>query len=65
MPIYEYKCNECGNVHAEVRSAENVRKEAQCQCGGTCRLIMSRPARFQRGPGWKSRMDGADMPGEV
>ena len=64
MPIYEYKCEECGNVHQELRSPEKMKKAAKCECGGVARFVLSRPARFQRGPGWASRVD-SDMPGEI
>ena len=65
MPVYEYKCEVCGEVRREIRPAENRREPSTCACGGAAALIPSRPARFQRGPGWKARMGGVSMPGEV
>lgn len=65
MPVYEYRCEECGNIHAEIRDI-SLRKEPgkTCECGGETKLVISRPSRFQRGPGWRSRME-AEMPGEI
>lgn len=65
MPVYEYRCGVCGAVHREVKPVQRRREPSTCACGGEAALILSRPARFQRGPGWKARMDGASMPGEV
>lgn len=65
MPIYEYKCEACGNIHAEHRAMEDRKGPTKCLCGGEAKFVLSRPGRFQRGPGWSSRMDGAKMPGEA
>jgi len=65
MPVYEYKCESCGNVHQKIRHAEVRKNDSKCQCGGMAKFVMSRPGRFQRGSGWASRMGGASMPGEV
>ena len=65
MPVYEYRCEVCGTVHRKLKPVESRGEPSACACGGAAALILSRPARFRRGPGWKARMDGASMPGEV
>ena len=66
MPVYEYQCTKCHEVHAEVRQINRRDEPAKCpKCGGEARFRVSRPGRFQRGPGWHSRMDGAKMPGRI
>lgn len=66
VPVYEYKCEECGWVGSEVRPMAQMEAETRCEeCGGVCRFVMSKPGRFRRGSGWSARMDGAKMPGEA
>ena len=66
MPVYEYVCEDCGNVFALVRRMAQREARAKCpNCRGEARFRMSLPGRFQRGSGWKARMDGASMPGRL
>ena len=44
MPIYEFRCAECGAVTSELASVENVPKAVACKCGGTAKRIVSRPS---------------------
>lgn len=68
MPVYEYRCRECGEIHEELRLVAAMDNEAVCdKCSGIAELVMSTPGRFRRGPGWHARMavDNVGMPGEV
>lgn len=37
--IYDYKCEECGEVREEVRRIKDRNDEAICSCGGVARRI--------------------------
>jgi putative FmdB family regulatory protein len=42
MPMYEYKCDECGRVFSELRKIADREKPIDCpDCGGKGRVIMS------------------------
>ena len=42
MPIYEYKCNDCGKVTEEMYSNyKESSKTIHCQCGGKANRIIS------------------------
>ena len=43
MPIYEYKCNKCGQITEEFQIDTNVNNELLCKkCGGNTKKIVSR-----------------------
>ncbi|HDN80030.1 MAG: zinc ribbon domain-containing protein [Chloroflexi bacterium] len=57
MPLYEYKCNDCGHHFELLRSMSKADEPAQCPyCGssGTSRLI-SPFAAVSRGEGGESK----------
>jgi putative FmdB family regulatory protein len=64
MPIYQYRCRSCGYIFDRLKSMDATGMEKCATCGEQADKIMSRPARFVRGPGWASRVD-TPMPGEV
>lgn len=64
MPIYQYLCVKCGEVTDKVRSIANRDVPIQCVCGGEALPIVTKPGRFQRSPGWASRVD-TPMPGRI
>ena len=45
MPIYEFKCGECGKVIEAIIGPGA--KKLRCDCGGTAKKIISAPARPQ------------------
>lgn len=52
MPIYEYRCDECGEL-TEVMQRINDPLRTECQtCGGTLRKQISAPAFQFKGTGW-------------
>ena len=44
MPIYEFRCAECGAVASELASVENIPETVVCKCGGNAKRIVSRPS---------------------
>ena len=66
MPVYVYECERCHSRVEKLRPLERRRDPVPCgACGAQTYPVVTRPARFQRGPGWRARMEGARMPGEV
>lgn len=52
MPIYEYKCGDCGKVFEVLQKKFDV-DEAPCEtCGATGRRIMSNTSFVLKGTGW-------------
>jgi len=43
MPLYEYKCLNCGTITDKVRSFAEIQRPVTCECGGSARKIISRP----------------------
>jgi putative FmdB family regulatory protein len=44
MPIYEYRCTECRNLHPEIHSMTDFPQESKCPaCGASARKIISLP----------------------
>lgn len=45
MPVYEYRCAECGEITSLVRSVSEHEPEVPCEhCGGRALRIISRPS---------------------
>lgn len=52
MPIYEYQCQECGEVREELQRFDDP-PPAECgECGGALRKLISAPAFQFKGSGW-------------
>ena len=42
MPLYEYKCRDCGTILTELRKASEREEPLQCpHCAGTADVILS------------------------
>ncbi len=42
MPIYEYRCSECGNIFERFESIQNYQRSLECPvCGAKAHLIIS------------------------
>ena len=55
MPLYDYRCTECGR-EVEVMHGINDRGPESCQhCGGTMRKALSPPAIHFKGSGWAKK----------
>lgn len=44
MPVYEYRCAECGAVTGEFASVTAIPREVRCACGGAASRIISKPS---------------------
>ena len=44
MPLYEYRCADCGAVTSKLASLDDIPRHVECACGGTAGRILSRPA---------------------
>lgn len=52
MPIYEYKCEACGEVVEESRRVEERDESVTCACGKEATRILSRTSFALQGAGW-------------
>lgn len=52
MPLYEYKCSECGCIF-EVLQKVNEHPQTKCpNCGGSVKKVISAPTLQFKGSGW-------------
>lgn len=55
MPIYDYRCGDCGRV-VEVIHAIGAEGPSRCEvCGGAMRKALSAPAIHFKGSGWAKK----------
>ena len=52
MPIYEYKCDQCGHVSEVLQKVEDPPMTVCVNCGGRVRKLISPPAIQFKGNGW-------------
>lgn len=52
MPIYEYKCRNCGHEFEAMQKASDPPKKKCPQCGGPLFKLLSAPAIQFKGRGW-------------
>lgn len=73
MPIYEYRCHDCGQVFEALQRIADEPLDACRRCGGSARRIISSPAIHFVGSGWyvtdyakkgEARKDGAPEKGK-
>ncbi len=64
MPIYEYKCNSCGQTFEKVQKFSDEPLTV-CECGkqGTVERLLSTPAFHLKGGGWYKDGYGSSKPG--
>lgn len=64
MPIYEYRCRNCGNVFEEwVKTFDSPELEQCPECGGGSERIMSNTSFKLEGGGWFASCYGGKQPG--
>jgi putative FmdB family regulatory protein len=52
MPIYEYRCTQCGNTVEVLQKAKDKPPEKCPRCGGRLAKLISSPAIQFKGNGW-------------
>ncbi|HEX4231605.1 MAG TPA: FmdB family zinc ribbon protein [Bryobacteraceae bacterium] len=52
MPLYEYKCEKCGEVFETMQKFSDTPLTTHEKCGGTLHRILSAPALQFKGSGW-------------
>jgi putative FmdB family regulatory protein len=53
MPIYEYKCERCGNITEKMESINNADSVKECPvCGAQAKRIISNSSFQLKGNGW-------------
>lgn len=63
MPLYEYKCEKCGEVFDELRKAEDRTTPVPCpKCGGKGKIQVSG---FAHSTGGSGPSGGACIPGST
>jgi putative FmdB family regulatory protein len=52
MPLYEYKCEACGNRFEKIQKFSDPLVDACPKCGGKVEKLLSSPAIQFKGSGW-------------
>jgi len=52
MPLYEYRCDHCGEVFEVIQKFSDAPLETHDGCGGAVRRLLSAPAIQFKGTGW-------------
>jgi putative FmdB family regulatory protein len=52
MPLYEYKCDQCGDVFELIQKFSDEPLTVHEKCGGPVRRLVSAPALQFKGSGW-------------
>jgi len=52
MPLYEYKCDQCGEVYEVVQKVSDPPLKICSKCGGMVTKMLSSPAIQFKGSGW-------------
>ena len=52
MPLYEYRCSQCGSVFELIQKVEEPPLKKCLKCGGDVHKIISPPALQFKGSGW-------------
>jgi putative FmdB family regulatory protein len=52
MPLYEYKCENCGEVFELIQKFSDTPLTTHEKCGGTVHRLLSAPALQFKGSGW-------------
>lgn len=52
MPVYEYKCNQCGDTFEVIQKFSDPELTTHEACGGAVHRLLSAPALQFKGSGW-------------
>jgi putative FmdB family regulatory protein len=55
MPIYDYRCEECGHLMEVIHGVDAPGPASCAVCGGPVRKLMSTPAILFKGSGWAKK----------
>lgn len=62
MPIYEYRCNDCGSDFEYMQRMSDAPKAACESCGGTLERLISRSSFHFKGGGWYKDLYASSKP---
>lgn len=66
MPIYEYRCDNCGKVFEEWQKFSDPPVDRCSDCGGNAHRLISQTSFVLKGSGWYvtdyARKDGSSSP---
>jgi putative FmdB family regulatory protein len=52
MPLYQYKCEKCGNLFEVMQKFSDEPVKTHENCGGSVHRLLSAPALLFKGSGW-------------
>lgn len=52
MPLYEYRCQQCGNIFEVMQKFADEPLKVHVECGGEVERLISAPALQFKGSGW-------------
>lgn len=52
MPLYEYRCQKCGNIFEVMQKFADEPLKVHVECGGEVERLISAPALMFKGSGW-------------
>jgi putative FmdB family regulatory protein len=52
MPLYEYKCRQCGEIFEVLQKFSDPKLKVHAACGGVVERLLSSPAFQFKGTGW-------------
>lgn len=52
MPLYEYRCHQCGNIFEAMQKFSDEPLKTHADCGGEVERLISAPALQFKGTGW-------------
>jgi len=52
MPLYEYRCHQCGKVFEVIQKFSDMPLAVHEECGGEVERLLSAPAFHLKGSGW-------------
>jgi putative FmdB family regulatory protein len=64
MPIYEYECLKCGEMHEALRKFSDKPLSKCPKCGGTLKKLISNTSFILKGTGWY-KTDYASKPADA
>lgn len=57
MPTYDYQCQKCGQKFEVFAKISDFSRHAECACGGSGKLLVSKPTYHPFPEGWWEHLD--------